>query len=130
MKNVRKILILILSVTKIKKEYGYLTAGLFAFSMAVMSEFLAYYSVVRMYSWGMLFLILAFAFLKDVLDKNDTKSWALFTIFSVLTAYTHYFAAIPILCIYVALLVYFSCCGCNLICSMAFIIDTSGDIHR
>ena len=100
-------LILILSVTKIKKEYGYLTAGLFAFSMAVMSEFLAYYSVVRMYSWGMLFLILAFAFLKDVLDKNDTKSWALFTIFSVLTAYTHYFAAIPILCIYVALLVYF-----------------------
>ena len=101
------VFILILSVTKIKKEYGYLTAGLFAFSMAAMSEFLAYYSVVRMYSWGMLFLILAFAFLKDVLDKNDAKSWALFTIFSVLTAYTHYFAAIPILCIYVSLLVYF-----------------------
>ncbi|MBE6506240.1 MAG: hypothetical protein E7Z73_11025 [Methanobrevibacter millerae] len=100
-------IILVLSFTKIRKEYGYLTAGLFAFSMAVMSEFLPYYSVIRMYSWAMLFLILAFVFLRDVIDKNDTKSWALLTIFSVLAAYSHYFAAIPVACIYVAFLFYF-----------------------
>ena len=99
-------IILIISTTKIKKEYGYLTAGLFAFSMAIMSEFLVYYSIIRMYSWAMLFVILAFIYLKDVLDKNDTKSWALLTIFSVLAAYTHYFAAIPIVCIYICLFVY------------------------
>ena len=99
-------LILVLSLTKIRKEYGYFTAGLFAFSMAVMSEFLAYYSIIRMYSWAMLFVILAYVFLRDVLDKNDTKSWMLLTIFSVLAAYTHYFAALPIVCIYVVLLVY------------------------
>lgn len=99
-------IILILSATKIKKEYGYLTAGLFAFSLAVMSEFLVYYSIIRMYSWALLFVILAFIYLKDVLDKNDKKSWALLTIFSVLAAYTHYFAAIPIVCIYASLLVY------------------------
>lgn len=99
-------IILIVSVTKIKNEYGYLTAGLFSFSMAVMSEFLVYYSIIRMYSWAMIFVILSFVYLKDVLDKNDTKSWALLTIFSVLAAYTHYFAAIPIVCIYISLFVY------------------------
>ena len=99
-------IILIISATKIKREYGYLTAGLFAFSLAVMSEFLVYYSIMRMYSWAMMFVVLAFIFLKDVLDKNDTKSWALLTIFSVLAAYTHYFSAIPIVCIYVCLFVY------------------------
>ena len=58
-------IILVLSLTKIRKEYGYLTAGLFAFSMAVMSEFLPFYSVMRMYSWAMLFVILAFVFLNS-----------------------------------------------------------------
>ena len=99
-------IILILSATKIKKEYGYLTAGVFAFSMGVMSEFFVHYLIIRMYSWAILFVILAFIYLKDVLDKNDTKSWALLTIFSVLAAYTHYFAAIPIVCVYMALFVY------------------------
>lgn len=100
-------IILVLSLTKIRKEYGYLTAGLFAFSMAVMSEFLPFYSVMRMYSWAMLFVILAFVFLRDVIDKNDKKSWVLLTVFSVLAAYTHYFAAIPIVCIYAAFFFYF-----------------------
>ncbi|WP_407379220.1 hypothetical protein [Methanobrevibacter sp.] len=99
-------IILILSVTKIKNEYGYFTAGLFAFSMAVMSEFLVYYSILRMYSWAALFVVLAFLYLRDVIDKNDRKYWALLTIFSVLAAYTHYFAAIPIVCIYICLFIY------------------------
>lgn len=99
-------IILILSVTKIKNEYNYFTAGLFAFSMALMSEFLVYYSIIRMYSWATLFVILAFLYLRDVIDKNDAKSWTCLTIFSVLAAYTHYFAAIPIVCIYICLFIY------------------------
>jgi len=99
-------IMLILSVTKIKREHGYLTAGLFAFSIAVTSEFLAYYSIMRMYSWGILFVMLAFIYLKDIIDTNDTKAWVLLTIFSVLAAYTHYFAAIPVVCIYISLFVY------------------------
>ena len=100
------VLILILSFTKIKDEYGFFTAGLFAFSMAVMSEFLVYYSILRMYSWAALFVILAFVYLRDVIDKDEPKYWALLTIFSVLAAYTHYFAAIQIACIYLCLLIY------------------------
>ena len=99
-------IILVLSATKIKNRYGYFTAGLFAFTMAVMSEFLVNYTIVRMYSWAMLFVILAFIFLRDVIDNNDPKSWGLLTLFSVLAAYTHYFAAIPIVCIYLCLLIY------------------------
>ena len=100
------VIILILSVTKIRREHGYLTAGLFSFSIAAATEFLPFYSIIRMYSWAILFVILAFIFLRDVIDTNDTKSWALLTIFSVLAAYTHYFAAIPIVCIYMALFIY------------------------
>lgn len=99
-------IILILSVTKIRREHGYLTAGLFSFSIVATTEFLPFYSIIRMYSWAMLFVILAFIYLKDVIDTNDKKAWALLTIFSVLAAYTHYFAAIPIVCIYMALFVY------------------------
>lgn len=100
-------IILLFSVTKIKREYGYLTAGLFSFSLAVMSEFFQCFLLIRMYSWAMLFVLLAFIYLKDVLDTNSAKSWFLLTIFSVLAAYTHYFAAISLVCVYLLLFIYF-----------------------
>ena len=101
------LLILAVSATKLRSEYGWLTAGLFAFSIGVMSEFFKYFITARMYSWALIFLVLAFIYLKDVMSKDDLKSWALFTLFAILGAYTHYYAAIPLAFIYVALLYYF-----------------------
>ena len=100
------ILILILSATKIRKEYGFLTAGLFALSLAVMSEFFTHFLRARMYGWAILFTILAFMAFMEVIKTQDKKHWVLLTIFSVLCAYTHYFAAISAGCIYLILLAY------------------------
>ena len=89
------IIILIISASKLKKDYGWFATGLFTFSLAVMSEFFRYFLTARMYSLGILFVLLAFLAFREIInDSSSKKSWILLTIFSVLCAYTHNFAAI------------------------------------
>lgn len=100
------IIILILSATKIRKDYSWLTAGLFAFSVGIMTEFFSHYLRARMYSWAILFVVLAFIAFMDLIEKKDRKYWILLTIFSLLCAYTQYFAAITAGSLYLVLLTY------------------------
>lgn len=97
-------ILILFSLTKIRKDYGWLTSGLFIFSISTLSEFSKFFLYIRMYSWGLLFLFLTFVFFIDVLVKSDRKSWILFTIFSILGCYTHYFVAIPTVILYLTLL--------------------------
>ena len=99
------LIILAISLTKIRKEYGLLTAGIFSLALISLSEFFTYYLTARMYTWAMLFMIIAFLFVKDILEKNDYKSWVLFSIFVTLAAYTHYFSILTTVVIYIMLLV-------------------------
>lgn len=87
-------IILIISVTKIKNDYGWLTSGTFALTIATMSIFFIEFVTVRMYPWAILFMILAFIYFKEVIVKFDRRSWVLLTIFTLLGAYTHYFLLI------------------------------------
>ena len=98
--------ILLLSYLKIKDEYGWLTAGLFALSIGLMSEFFPHFLIARMYSWGILFLVIAFIYTKDLFTKADKKSWAIVTAACVLCAYTHYFAAMSAACLYLIIIFY------------------------
>lgn len=100
------VLILVISATKIRKENGLFTAGLFGFSMVIMSDFFKYYLTVRMYSWAILFVLLTFIYAKEIITHPSKKSWVLLTAFAVLSAYTHYFAAITAGVIYLGLLIY------------------------
>ncbi len=100
------IIILAISATKIRKDFGLLTAGVFTFSMAVMTEFFAHFLIARMYSWAILFLIISFIAFIEIIKTNDKKAWIILTVFSALCAYTHYFAAISAGCIYLSLFVY------------------------
>lgn len=100
------VILLVVSLTKIRKDYGLLSAGIFSFTIIAMCNFFTYYLIARMYSWPLLFLILAFIYLKDVIEKGDLKYWILLSLFSVLGAYGHYFAAIPLIIIYLALFIY------------------------
>ena len=100
------LIILVISLTKIRKEYGLLTAGIFSLALISLSEFFTYYLTARMYTWAMLFMIIAFLFVKDILEKNDYKSWVLFSIFVTLAAYTHYFSILTTVVIYIMLLVW------------------------
>ena len=82
------IIILVISATKIRKEYGLLSAGLFAFSLAVMSEFFAHFLIASMYSWVVLFLLIVFISFTEIIKTNDKKAWIILTVFQY-CAYTH-----------------------------------------
>jgi hypothetical protein len=84
-------IILAISATKIRKDYGWLTSGVFAFTIATMSIFFIEFLTVRMYPWALLFMILVFIYFKEVLVNFDKRSWILLTLFTLLGAYTHYF---------------------------------------
>lgn len=99
-------ILLLLSGTKIKKEYGWLTAGILIFSIGIMSDFFITFITIRMYSWGLLFLLLSFICLKKIITESNNKSWILLTIFTVLGAYTHYFVALSLGVLYLLLLIY------------------------
>ena len=100
-------IIILISTVKIRKDYGWLTAGIFAFSMGIMSEFFTYFLMARMYSWAILFTLLAFIYFRDIItNEDDKKSWILFTLVSILAAYTHYFAGVTVATIYLFLFFY------------------------
>ena len=85
-------IILAISATKIRKEYGWLTCGVFAFTIGTMSIFFIEFLTVRMYPWVLLFMILSFIYFKEVMVNFDRRSWILLTLFTLLGAYTHYFS--------------------------------------
>ena len=99
-------LILLFSLTELKSEYGWLTAGLFALTMACMCEFFHFFLIARMYSFGLLFLLASFYSYKKILESSDNKYWIALTVFSVLGAYTHYFVALSSVVLYVMLFIF------------------------
>ena len=100
------IIILAISATRIRKDYGWLTAGLFTISLGVMSEFFTHFLIARMYGWAILFTLIAFLAFVEIIKNKDIKAWIVLAVFSALCAYTHYFAAITAACIYIILLAY------------------------
>lgn len=98
-------LLILVSLTKIRDEYGWFTAGLFIFTLGVMTDFFIQFLTIRMYSWGLFFVLMSFIYYKDVITYWDRKSWALLTLFTLLSAYTQYFFAITCGLIYLLLLV-------------------------
>lgn len=99
-------IILFVSFTKIRKEYGWLASGLFAFSLISMVNFFTYYLTARMYSWSMLFILLSFVYASNIFKEPTIKDWVLLSLFSVLGAYTMYFGAIASICIYMMILIF------------------------
>ena len=99
------ILIMVVSATKIREDYGWLTAGLFVFCLGLMTDFFIEFLTIRMYSWGLFFVLMSFIYYKEVITHWDRKSWVLLTLFTLLSAYTQYFFAITCGLIYLLILV-------------------------
>lgn len=98
------ILIMAVSATKIREDYGWLTAGLFVFCLGVMSDFFVEFLTIRMYSWGLFFVLMAFIYYNEVVTHWDKRSWVLLTLFTLLSAYTQYFFGITCALMYVLIL--------------------------
>lgn len=99
------ILVMGIALTKIRRDYGWLTAGLFIFCIGIMSDFFVEYLTIRMYSWGLVFVLLAFLYYNEVTTNWDKRSWVLLTVFTLLSAYTQYFFAITCALMYLLILV-------------------------
>ena len=100
-------LIGILSITKVKKNFGYLTAGLFFLCIVSMPQLMIYSVEVRMYSWGLFFVTASLIYSYEIIKNNSNlKNWAILTILTIGSAYTHYFSAAGSFSIYVLLFIY------------------------
>ncbi len=99
-------LILLFSALVIRKEYGWLTVGIFTIGLSFLSQYFLNFILIRMYSFSIFFLLISFYCYKKVLDDSSKKAWILFTLFSVLGAYTHYYLGISVIIIYLFLLIF------------------------
>lgn len=100
------VLILIIFATKVRRQYNWLTVGLFTLILSTLNMFFVQFLTIRMYSWGLFFLLMSFIYFREILYTSNKRSWILFTLFSVLVAYTHYFILITTFILYMILLIH------------------------
>jgi len=101
-------LLLLFNIIVLRKKFGYLFVGLFALCLIGMPKMLLYGFQIRMYSWALLFVTLTFYYSYLVTkEPKSIKYWSLFVIFGLFGAYTHYFALINVIVIYLLLFIYF-----------------------
>lgn len=98
------IIIFFLGITKIHKQWGKYVSGLFVVSLIGMPQLISYGVEIRMYSWAMLFVTVSYLMAYDfMIDVKNSKAWIAFVVFSLMAAYTHYFACVAVAVIYLAL---------------------------
>lgn len=100
------IILLIVCMTKVRKDWGDYVAGTLAVCLVGMSNLAGYWIEIRMYGWGLLFVTLAFLCANDVVKRKTRAAWVLFVVFSLCAAYTHYFACVAAGVSYLILLVW------------------------
>lgn len=102
------ILILVLGATFVRKQFGR-KAMIFFDLFILFSPMMLKKSVeVRMYTWAFYFVLLAAVQMFYLLRADaQRKNWVLFTVFSLMAAYTHYFALVSMFFLYAALLLFF-----------------------
>ncbi|KZX12824.1 glycosyltransferase family 39 protein [Methanobrevibacter curvatus] len=101
-------LLVIFSLTKLKKEFGWLFAGIFSICMATLPNFMFYGTEIRMYTWGLLFITLSFFYAYKITKNSNWKNWALLIIFSSLSLYTQYTTVEILFAIFLVLLIWLS----------------------
>lgn len=126
------------AVTKVRKHFGWLCAGLFLFCVVSMPNLPQYTVEIRMYTLAMFLVTAAFLHGYEVvcrmvgpygevkefrLLQPETKSnkgrksrkidWILLAGYGIMAAYTHYFAAVAVAMVYLFLLIFIIIQGCK-----------------
>lgn len=104
--NIAVILLGILGITHIKKDFGEKTGLIFSFFTFFLPVIAVYANEIRMYTWAMLFVTLMAIYAYRIINNRNMKNWIIFAIFSLSSAYIHYYGLMTagiinlILCIY------------------------------
>ena len=123
-------ILLIYSVTFIRKRFGILTGGLFLFCVIAMPQLSAYTVEIRMYSWALLFVTAAYLHTYGIItclrermsDIGDESHKILFkrkvqahyialVLYGLAAAYTQYFACVAVIMVYLWLLLWLIFCA-------------------
>lgn len=97
---------MLLGCTLVRKRFGDRTSFLFLLCLFGMPKMLYYSTDIRMYSWAMFFVTAAALFSYEIILNGRFRNWLFFTIFSLLAAYTHYFACAAVAFLYFYLLIH------------------------
>ena len=84
----------ILGYTHIRKDFGEKEGILFSFFTSFLPINCIYAGELRMYTWAMLFVTLMSIYAYRIYKNSSTKNWIIFAIFSLASAYTHYYALV------------------------------------
>ncbi|MDR3223003.1 MAG: hypothetical protein LBT66_04605 [Methanobrevibacter sp.] len=97
------VLLLIFNLTVLKKKFGWLFTGIFALFIVTMPQ-IFYGFEIRMYSFAFLFITLAYFYAYNLTEESKLKNWVLLIFFTLMAAYTHYYAGISSIFIFLLLL--------------------------
>ena len=105
------VLMLIMAATIIRKEFGWLTCGVFSFAVMTMPQLPSYTVEIRMYGWAMFFVtavsLAAYRFFMTDRTKGTIIRDAIITVICGIAAcYTHYYACIAVAAVYLLMLIY------------------------
>lgn len=105
------VILLAVAVVKVRKMWGNYVAGLFALSLVSAPSLISQGIEIRMYSWAMLFVTLAYISAFGVMRTGSMRCWVCFTLCGLASAYTHYYACIAVTPVYLYLLYISIRCG-------------------
>ncbi|KIR02550.1 putative inner membrane protein [Lachnospiraceae bacterium TWA4] len=98
-------ILLVFSLTWMWKRFG-VQASLITITLTSLMHIAVAYNVeARMYSWAALFVVLSYCEFYEVLKFHSSRSYVLFSLFSLAAAYTHYYALISVAFFYVVLII-------------------------
>jgi 4-amino-4-deoxy-L-arabinose transferase-like glycosyltransferase len=101
------ILLVVVSFTKVRKNWGALCGAVFAFCMTVMPQMMHYGIEIRGYTMVCFFMTMTFLYAYDCAKNPSAKHFLLLTLFALLSAYTQYFGIITAVCVYAILAIWF-----------------------
>lgn len=97
----------ILGYTHIKKDFGEKVGILFSFFSLFLPIMSVYSGEIRMYTYAMLFVTIMAIYAYRIYKNSTTKNWIIFAIFSLASAYTHYYGLATAGIINLILFIYF-----------------------
>ena len=89
-----------LAVTKVRKEFGLLAAGVFSFCVYSMPQLTGYGVEIRMYSLALFLVTFAYFCGYEIYRKKSKKAFVGLFVSGIITAYTQYFSCIAIIILY------------------------------
>ena len=102
------IVLLIINFTYINIKYGKNISFIFNLLICGMPHMMQYALELRMYSYALLFVTITFLVSLSIKENSGNYlKWFLLTIFSTLALYTHYFAGLACVIIFIELLIHF-----------------------